>query len=396
MIGRKIKRLRLQKGITQQALIEGLFDRTYLSQIERGLKVPPRETLAILASRLGVSVKLLTEYQEIVERVAHMLEEVRRTNDLDAARDAWELALSVQAIEQMVECAVEWARVASVKDAVAIEVLEALNHTIMLMTSTKEHFDAALDLFMARANTYFYLGMFDQAVWAYRDLEQRHPPNEMLGRVKVSLGSTLMRSMNFQKAADHFSQALAVPDITPLTKARAHQGVGACYRHLNRWSEAVMHLETAGELFATLEQRYRYMQTRHALGVLWLDKLNFEKAETFFNEVHDYYRQHDMRFNEAQLYEELARIAFYKRDYETCNALCSHGLDQLNGHTAPAAGRFFIWKSWCFTATHQSDRANDAWQAAKSLIGPQFKRTLETIDPNMTEGIRRSIQGDSV
>ncbi|GMA65682.1 helix-turn-helix domain-containing protein [Alicyclobacillus fastidiosus] len=43
MLGQKIKRLRLQKGISQQELIQGLFDRSYLSQIERGLKVPPEK-----------------------------------------------------------------------------------------------------------------------------------------------------------------------------------------------------------------------------------------------------------------------------------------------------------------------------------------------------------------
>ncbi|GMA65681.1 hypothetical protein GCM10025859_61210 [Alicyclobacillus fastidiosus] len=92
----------------------------------------------------------------------------------------------------MAESAIEWSYIASASDATSVELLEAINYTILLISSVDEAFDFAFNLRMVRANTYYYLGMFDQAIWAYRDLEERRPPNELLGRVKVSLGSSLM------------------------------------------------------------------------------------------------------------------------------------------------------------------------------------------------------------
>ncbi|GMA65679.1 tetratricopeptide repeat protein (plasmid) [Alicyclobacillus fastidiosus] len=191
--------------------------------------------------------------------------------------------------------------------------------------------------------------------------------------------------MRYEEALDQFANALEVRDITELTRARAHQGVGACCRHLDRWTEAISHLEQACALFAVQKQHYRYILTLHNIGVLWLDKLQFEKAQELFEEVQSFYLNHKMYLNHAELCEEFARIAFYKRNYTLCNEWCNRGIDLLNGQNGPLAGRLFIWKSWCSHVTQYTDTATDAWRVAKCLLGSQLKKTIETFDPNMTE-----------
>ncbi|MFD1674113.1 helix-turn-helix domain-containing protein [Alicyclobacillus fodiniaquatilis] len=390
MIGQKIKQLRLEMGISQEKLIHGLFDRTYLSQIERGLKVPPRETLEKLAERLGIPVHELTEYSETTERISTMLSSARETKNLATIREAWETALKVQSIEQMGECVLAWASIAAEQDATSVDLLDAINHVLMLMSNTAgPESSLVLQILMIRANTYYYLGMFDQAVWAYRSLEIRHPPDELLGRVKVSLGSSLMALMRYEEALQQFSEALIVVDITDLTRARAHQGVGGCSRYLRLWEQAIQHLEKACVLFAGLEEEYRYVLTRHSLGILLLDKFEFDKARTIFAEVQTFYIAHEMSLHLAELYEEMARIEFYKKNYQRGNTWCNRGLKLLDGLNGPLAGRLFLWKCWSFYITGKTALAEDAWQAARSLLNAQLKMTIDTLDPNMTEETKK-------
>ena len=58
MMGKKIRALRLEKGMTQAALAGDTVTRNMLSQIENGLAQPSVTTISELAEKLGVP----TEY----------------------------------------------------------------------------------------------------------------------------------------------------------------------------------------------------------------------------------------------------------------------------------------------------------------------------------------------
>lgn len=61
-LGSKVKRLRNELGLSQEALAEKCdFDRTYISLIERGQRNPSFTNLIRLADGLKVSVSDLTE-----------------------------------------------------------------------------------------------------------------------------------------------------------------------------------------------------------------------------------------------------------------------------------------------------------------------------------------------
>jgi len=56
VFGKNLKSIRLEMGLTQEAL-ESLtgFDRSYLGGIERGVRNPSLNAIAVLADSLGVS-----------------------------------------------------------------------------------------------------------------------------------------------------------------------------------------------------------------------------------------------------------------------------------------------------------------------------------------------------
>jgi len=63
LFGKRVKCLRLQAGLSQEAFAHKCgLDRTYISGIERGLRNPTLEVIAILAEGLEIEIKNLIEF----------------------------------------------------------------------------------------------------------------------------------------------------------------------------------------------------------------------------------------------------------------------------------------------------------------------------------------------
>lgn len=66
-----LKRLRVEKGLSQEEFgFEADLHRTYVSQLERGLKSPSLRTLHKIANVLGIG---LTELMALVEQESNVL-----------------------------------------------------------------------------------------------------------------------------------------------------------------------------------------------------------------------------------------------------------------------------------------------------------------------------------
>ena len=62
LVGRNVRRIRLEKGLTQEAFAERSgFSQQYLSDLERGRRNPTVVTLFELATALGISHVALVE-----------------------------------------------------------------------------------------------------------------------------------------------------------------------------------------------------------------------------------------------------------------------------------------------------------------------------------------------
>jgi transcriptional regulator with XRE-family HTH domain len=63
IFGQKLRKLRLQKGLTQQQLAErlGYVTNSYISDVEKGAFIPSRKKLKRIAKALGVPFKKLDD-----------------------------------------------------------------------------------------------------------------------------------------------------------------------------------------------------------------------------------------------------------------------------------------------------------------------------------------------
>ncbi|GGA91061.1 helix-turn-helix domain-containing protein [Ornithinibacillus halotolerans] len=67
-IGQKIKYFRIQKGLTQTELAEGIISFSYLSKIESGSTMPNPEITGLLCKKLGIDPNVITEFDADFEK----------------------------------------------------------------------------------------------------------------------------------------------------------------------------------------------------------------------------------------------------------------------------------------------------------------------------------------
>ncbi|HEV2414143.1 MAG TPA: helix-turn-helix transcriptional regulator, partial [Candidatus Dormibacteraeota bacterium] len=63
-LGQRIKRIRLQRGMSLAKVVRDDFSRAFLNQVELGKARPSIRVLRIIADRLGTEVEYLLEGQE--------------------------------------------------------------------------------------------------------------------------------------------------------------------------------------------------------------------------------------------------------------------------------------------------------------------------------------------
>ena len=96
-LGEKLKAARLESGLSQRQLCDGLITRNMLSQIENGTASPSMKTLAVLAQRLGKSVSYFLEEAAVVSPNGAVMESARRHYDRE---DYAQAALVLEAFRE--------------------------------------------------------------------------------------------------------------------------------------------------------------------------------------------------------------------------------------------------------------------------------------------------------
>jgi transcriptional regulator with XRE-family HTH domain len=87
-VGKKIKELRKNIGISQEELANGICTQAQISKIEKGIVFPYASTLYLISQKLGVDVNYffdigMTPRLDYVQEVSHQLKKARRTFNYD-------------------------------------------------------------------------------------------------------------------------------------------------------------------------------------------------------------------------------------------------------------------------------------------------------------------------
>jgi tetratricopeptide (TPR) repeat protein len=159
-LGERLRRLRVDAGLSQTQLAAGRFSKEYVSQIERGKTRPTADTLAWLAERLGADTDFLASGVSTTDRY--------RT---EAALARAELLVDQHRYDEAVrefEPALEESRVLSASDltiralageAWALQELGELQRAIQLLVEARELAEGPRSNDVQRADVLFRLGV---------------------------------------------------------------------------------------------------------------------------------------------------------------------------------------------------------------------------------------------
>lgn len=93
-LGEKLKQQRMEAGLSQRQLCEGIVTRNMLSQIENGSAKPSMKTLILLAERLGKNISFFLEETAVLSPNQQVMENAR------AAFGGGAYAAGIEALEE--------------------------------------------------------------------------------------------------------------------------------------------------------------------------------------------------------------------------------------------------------------------------------------------------------
>ena len=389
-IGRRIRNLRKSHNLTQDQLVDGLFDRSYLSQIETGKIIPPLATIRLLSERLGVPINEIIpddfDYHKMAIINKSLIEMAAKTNDKQIVKQAWEVSHQLGSLENMFKCIKTWYKLSDLDS----DYIHSLFATVNL-GMTQEPFCAEYwEVLLLLANTYFHKKMYEEAADEYKRLLSLHPPVPIQYRALVNLGSTWLELHNYGEAHLAFSEALVYSVKQDVILGRIHQGLGISSRQLNLPQEAVSHTRIASEIFLNNHDLIRYNYTKVNMAVCFLDMGNLKDAHTLLQNSFDFCDKYNDMVALSKISEEFARYYFYIQEYECTMNWSNVGLDfvESNGSTT---SRLLAWKVFSYVKMNNISNAVECMRHLKAIKGDSFQQILTNVDPNMSDEFRRDI-----
>jgi transcriptional regulator with XRE-family HTH domain len=258
-IGARLKRLRLQRGLSQRDLSSPGVSYAYISRIEAGARTPSVKALRKLAQKLKVSVEYLETGRDIREvddrelRLADAELELRLTDDFSEAERKLERILSEATSAGDMASAIR-ARVAlglaAAQRGSHLEAVERLESAVGDEGAPAPQHRP--DVYTTLGQAYAALGAPDRAVRLFENcLEQVREavPEDAAAQIRYAtfLSYALADSGDYQRAGDVVREALAQADegVDPYTRVRLYWSLARLRAIEGRSAEALEYIRSA-------------------------------------------------------------------------------------------------------------------------------------------------------
>lgn len=299
-LGEKIRAARRELRMTQAELAGTDFTKSFISQVEKGFARPSIKSLQIIAARLNKPIGYFLDDTQIAPPAPAPAKE-----------------------EHMFQSARALSRDGHHQDALAL-------YEQLLESVAKTEHDLRARAYAEMAQT---LWVLDRKLEAVRALEQaielyQHGYDPVARVQAISRLAEYVQKLDDQpRAAALCEQALTILREhhvdNPFLELKLQTDVGLHLVRLNQPERARRHLEEAMELAKELNDFYRWGEICHALGFLYEQENDLEKAQhysmravRFYESVQDARRKIQARINAASAFHrgELYPMAWEQID----------------------------------------------------------------------------------
>lgn len=346
-LGDRLRRIRLDREMTQKELAEPDYTAAYVSTIEAGRRTPSAGALAHFASKLRVTVEFLATGRspDLIPRIEEAYCEGRRAlarGDVAKARSLFRKAGQLAKRNELPALA------AKAKTGLGL-CAEAEGHpdeAIRLYLEVEEGLAgdllASIDPLVNRARCLHARGEIRLGLYL---LERRlHeltvaglPDPSALMRLNSSLVAGYfdlhLRDLAYAAAEEALALSTRVDD--PERLANMHITVARVLLERGRADDAQSHFTKAQELFSMLDYRIDVGRTHLARGFFLRERGELEPARRELLAARSVFEATNSTVNEARVLNELARIERAEGNVEAAERLLSSVLD-LDAELDPA------------------------------------------------------------
>lgn len=351
-IGLKIKEMRTLQKITQEELSKGIVNRSFISQLEKGMVSPSIETLEKLAHRLNCSISYLIGQSE---------------------RNS--------ALEQL--------NISSLLDNIESYLNESL------IDKGKKAFESLSGEWIERMNTYEkgkYLWVKARLKWFEGDyheaevitqkaidlLEDQY--SNQLGKLYNFLGIISFRLKKIEESFNSFTSALTYTHQFPSDynlKVETNLNMGVYHTHLKEYQSAAFYLKKALEAAESHSSLYKLGEIQMTLGIAYKNLRNFDlaihsyiHAEEIFKINHENEQLAAVYFNLGLLYREKMNIKkatdYFKKAKQIYHSLLNN--EQGTKCDVQIIKNFLIEDDY--------SKAYELWQNIETAINNGYDRLL--------------------
>ena len=377
-LGSRLKAARLARGLTQEALANGLATKGFISLVERDRLTPSLPKLRLLADRLGeplthfVREPVLNDPNYLLRTIDLAIKAKEPRKALAIVREALPLPLTANQRAELHRLwgVASWARdrkpraLANLYKAAALappddpELSAAIYVEIGAVLGSDERFSASMEASL-RA-----LEWLDKA---------RQGDSDLRARVLTNLANASYRLGQPQEAIKYLQEALrAATDAESLLRmANAHMALGITARAAGDIEQAIKHSDRALSIHRQIGQIRIANQILSNLGDAYFASGNLLEARRYQGECLQRARQFNDQIAVAASATELARYALAENDFDETIRLAQ------DGRAASVAAKDHLYHA---TALALEGSANDRLGrpgVADQLFRDAFRMLLE-------------------
>jgi tetratricopeptide (TPR) repeat protein len=338
-LGPRLRRLRLARGLTQQALAAPRYTHAYVSTIEAGRRVPSRTALEHFARALNVSIEELETGRpsDLLPKLEMALQDARSKaaqGSLDEAeaayakveRDAKRFSLPrirARAVVGRGNCA---ERRGSYEEAIA-----TYEEAESLLDGEPSFLNADAVAGQARCHqalgdNHFAIHVLERLLRAMREEKAEHP--DALVRVYAGLVQPYFEAGMHRQAADAATSARRYgKDIAdPSLLATMHVNVARVLHHQGKLDDAVDSLQEAQQLFSLAERDIDRAIAHLALGYILARESRPSEARREFEQAQELIDGKAAPTQLAIVLHELGRIERLSGNLDEASSLLSRSL----------------------------------------------------------------------
>ncbi|MGG3873611.1 helix-turn-helix domain-containing protein [Brevibacillus laterosporus] len=291
-VGKRLREFRKRLKMTQGDLAEGICNRSYVSQIEKGQVIPSPEILEQLAKRLHTEIKeLWTETEnpsftlvEIQNSLRHIINRIDE-QEWEIARK-WLLKLQGAVIPQSEEGVYLWAKGKIAEVDGRLEQAEDHYSNSIVLTQDSDNPTVLIRALDSLGHFYCEHDQPEKAVHLLNEALQLLNRYEISGLLRISVllhvGSMHSKLGEFYSAIEHLQQAKELnKNYGILYKSGdLYLSLGNCYHQIQQYQEAESFYRQALSIFEIANNPVRLAEVQLNLGLMYKETMVYDKAET--------------------------------------------------------------------------------------------------------------------